>query len=89
MLGDKFLCCFADNDYFALLGREVTFFGKYLHCGTIFLRQILFYFFLILWSSAKAYLSCKTFYHKVALDVQLMILVLFFFEEKMFCSRDI
>ena len=46
-------------------------------------------FFLILWSSAKAYLSCKTFYHKVALDVQLMILVLFFFEEKMFCSRDI
>ena len=90
--GTNFSVALRGMTIFALLEREVTFWGKYLHWGNIFLRQMLFYFiFLILWSSAKDYLSYKNFfYHKVTLDVQLMIFFFFFFfEEKIFCSRDI
>ena len=63
---------------FALLGREVTFLGKYLTAN--------FYLFIYLipWSSGKGYLSYKaSFYHKVPLDVQLMIFI-FFLKKKYF-----
>ena len=62
--GTNFSVALRGMTIFSVLGREVTFWGKYLHWGTIFLRQILFYFifFLILWSSAKVYLIYKTFF---------------------------
>ena len=76
--GTNFSAAVREMTIFAPLGREVTFLGKYLTANFYFL---FFIFFLIPWSSGNGY---KTFcYHKVPLDVQLMIFI-FFLKKKYF-----